>query len=411
MLKNYIKIAVKVLLRQKFFTVVSLFGISVTLTIIFVVVAMLDTIVTPGGRGSKLSRALFVEQIALEGEDMSIQSPPSYTLLDQHLRPLTTPEMVSIHSEPRSATVYVGGSKVDLDLKYTDAEFWDIIEMDFLEGGPYRRPQVDDADAVAVISQRTRNEVFDAGPVVGRFLETTLGTFRVVGVVPSDQMPGHTAYADLWVPITQSAAITARSEVWGSALGIVLPRKDGDSDAIKSEFEKHLNQVRAELSDKYHKVECPLASQLEMFAQENLGGGEGSGTLVIAAFIGLTILFMLLPAMNLVNMTISRIYERSSEIGVRKAFGAPASALVWQFVIENVVLTLVGGFLAVIMSLITLNILNASGVMPFAHFSLNLYVLFYSLITCLFFGVFSGVLPAYRMSRLHPVQALRGVTA
>jgi len=411
MLKNYIKIAVKVLLRQKFFTIVSLFGISVTLTIIFVVVAMLDTIITPGGRGSRLSRALFVEQIALEGDDISIQSAPSYSLLDRHLRSLTSPELVSIHSENRSATVYVGGSKVDLELKYTDAEFWDIVEFDFLEGGPYRRPQVGNAEAVAVISQRTRKEVFDAGPVVGRFLETTLGTFRVVGVVPSDRMPGHTAYADIWTPITQSAAMTGRTEVYGSVMGIVLPREDGDAGIIKTEFEKHLDEVRTEMSDRFHKVECPLASQLEMFAQENFGGSEGSGVLVIAAFIGLIILFMLLPAMNLVNMTISRIYERTSEIGVRKAFGAPALALVWQFVIENVVLTLVGGCLAVIMSLITLNILNASGVMPFAHFSLNLYVLVYSLIICLFFGVFSGVLPAYRMSRLHPVQALRGVTA
>jgi hypothetical protein len=74
MLKNYVKIAYKVLLRQKFFTIVSLFGISITLAIIFVVVAMLDTVITPGGRGSKLNRALFVEEILLEGEDWNIQS-------------------------------------------------------------------------------------------------------------------------------------------------------------------------------------------------------------------------------------------------------------------------------------------------------------------------------------------------
>jgi putative ABC transport system permease protein len=114
--------------------------------------------------------------------------------------------------------------------------------------------------------------------------------------------------------------------------------------------------------------------------------------------------------MNLVNMTVSRIFERSSEIGVRKAFGASVSTLVWQFVVENVVLTLVGGALAVIFSLVALDILNDSGVMPFAHFALNLYVLLYGLLITLFFGVFSGVLPAYRMSRLHPVEALRGVT-
>ena len=52
---------------------------------------------------------------------------------------------------------------------------------------------------------------------------------------------------------------------------------------------------------------------------------------------------MLLPAINLVNLNVSRILERASEIGVRKAFGASSRTLVGQFVVENVVLTLVGG--------------------------------------------------------------------
>ena len=51
----------------------------------------------------------------------------------------------------------------------------------------------------------------------------------------------------------------------------------------------------------------------------------------------------LIPTVNLVNINISRIMERASEIGVRKAFGAPARTLVGQFLVENVLLTLVGG--------------------------------------------------------------------
>ena len=54
---------------------------------------------------------------------------------------------------------------------------------------------------------------------------------------------------------------------------------------------------------------------------------------------------MLLPAVNLVNLNASRIMERASEIGVRKAFGASSRTLVGQFVVENVVLTLIGAAL------------------------------------------------------------------
>ena len=54
------------------------------------------------------------------------------------------------------------------------------------------------------------------------------------------------------------------------------------------------------------------------------------------------LLFMLLPTLHLVNLNIGRIEERTSEIGVRKSFGASARTLVGQFVAENVLLTLVG---------------------------------------------------------------------
>jgi len=410
MLKNYLKIAFKVLLRQKFFTFVSLFGISVTLTILFVVVAMTDTMLSPGGRGSKLARSLYVDSIWLVGEHRAIQSLCSYQLLDRHVRTLKTPETISILSDNRSTAVYVGGRKLLLDLKYTDAEFWDIVEFNFIEGRPYDAAEVDNADAVAVISDRVRDEVFGAGPVVGQYIETTSGSFRVVGVVPKDEMPGEIAYADIWAPITQSRMTISRTEPYGSQKAIVLPAKEDDKAAIRREFERHLDAVRADLAGEYDSVAVVLGSPLELVTRE-FGDGDSVGTtLVILMFVGLMVLFMLLPAMNLVNMNISRIFERSSEIGVRKAFGASVSTLVWQFIVENVVLTLVGGALAVVMSLIALDILNDSGVMPLAHFTLNLRVLVYSLVLCVFFGVFSGVLPAYRMSRLHPVEALRGVT-
>ncbi len=410
MLKNYLKIAYKVLLRQKFFTFVSLFGISITLTILFVVVAMVDTVLSPGGRGSKLDRSLFIEQIYLGTENRQIQTLPSYQLLDHYVRPMKTPEAVSIVSENRSMAVYVGGRKLQLDLKYTDAAFWDIVGMRFIEGVPYNKSQVDNADAVAVISDRTREEVFGEGPSVGEYIETTSGTFRVIGVVPQREMPGQLVYADIWAPITQSPQTISRTEPYGSQKAIVLPATEADAPAVRDEFARQLDAIRTDLAGEWDSVTCVIASPIELATQEFGMTRSGGVSMAIATFVVLMVLFMLLPAMNLINMNISRIFERSSEIGVRKAFGASSSMLVWQFIVENVVLTLAGGVLAVILSLITLHILNTSGVIPFAQFELNWRVLAYSLVLSVFFGVFSGVLPAYRMSRLHPVEALRGVT-
>ena len=127
------------------------------------------------------------------------------------------------------------------------------------------------------------------------------------------------------------------------------------------------------------------------------------GLLVFSA-----LLFMMLPALNLITLNLSRILERAPEIGVRKAFGASRRALVSQFVFENVVLTLIGGVIAFIVATTLIVVLNVSNVIAAEQFDINLRVFAWGIVIATFFGVLSGVYPAWRMSRLHPVNALRG---
>src|SRR6185436_9662511 len=104
---------------------------------------------------------------------------------------------------------------------------------------------------------------------------------------------------------------------------------------------------------------------------------------------GLAVLFMLLPAINLVNLNLSRILERSGEIGVRKAFGASGSTLVGQFVVESLVLSLFGGALGFLLSGLVLAALNASGAIPYAQLTLNLRVFLWGVAFSAVFGLLS----------------------
>ena len=128
--------------------------------------------------------------------------------------------------------------------------------------------------------------------------------------------------------------------------------------------------------------------------------------LTVAAIAGL--LFMLLPALNLVNLNVTRILERSGEIGVRKAFGAAGRDLVGQFLVENLVLALVGGLLGLGLAAGALAIVNEAHPIAYAHFSLSWRVFSWGMALTLLFGLMSGVYPAWKMSRLNPVAALRG---
>jgi putative ABC transport system permease protein len=93
---------------------------------------------------------------------------------------------------------------------------------------------------------------------------------------------------------------------------------------------------------------------------------------------------------------------------VRKAFGAWSRTLVGQLLVENLMLTLVGGAPRAGGAAAILAAVNAGGFIPYSHFTLNLRVFAQGLALAVFFGLLSGTYPAFNMSRLHPVEALRG---
>ena len=125
---------------------------------------------------------------------------------------------------------------------------------------------------------------------------------------------------------------------------------------------------------------------------------------VISFFI---VLFFLLPTLNLINLNVSRIMERSSEIGVRKAFGASSKTILFQFVFENIILTIIGGIIGFTLALILIYVINDSQVLEDTILNFNFKVFIYSLLICLFFGILSGLIPAWRMSKVHIVNALK----
>lgn len=410
MLKSYIKIAWKVLLRRKFFTFVSLFGISFTLLVLMVVTSLVDHISNPSVAGSKFDRCLHIQNIYLAGESIEVSSFPSYNFLNRYARMMKRPEAISVFSNNSTISSYAGDRKIEFQRKFTDAAFWEILEFEFIEGQAYDKNMVDNAEYVAVISDRTRNQIFGNKEVVGEYLETTDGNYRIVGVIPHEEVPFQTVYGDVYVPITISKSAMTTTRLFADCLAFVLAADKSDFDAIRAEYDGIMAQALKDNEGEFHTIECPLMTEFDFLAQTVFGfGTETDSIWALIGIIAVMLLFMLFPAVNLVNINISRIIERASEIGVRKAFGASSRTLVGQFLVENVILTLIGGAVAYMLALVVLHMITESGLIPYGQFGPNFRVFLLCLGLALFFGIFSGVLPAYRMSRMHPVDALKGI--
>lgn len=429
MLANYFKMAWKVLLRRKLFTFISLFGISFTIFILMIAISYLDSMISPKGPEVKQDRILYTGNLTIRsGHNMS-SSSCTYNFMKDYVETLKTPELTSVFADGQYYT-YKGSRKFHFNYKYTDQNFWRAFEFEFLNGKPFGQKEVENSDKVVVISKSAAEDYFGTINAIGMEIDFRGNMFKVIGVVSDVPEANEHTYADLWVPLTHLPGYNSTEGYFGRCSAAILAYSENDLLKIKQEFHSHLISALKSMpgATKESSIKCVLRTRLELLAADVMNddsdffmdtestknttfteaGGMSKTLTVMMVITGIMFVFMLLPAINLVNINLSRIMERSSEIGVRKAFGASRNALVKQFMIENLVLTFIGGALSSVLTLITFSIINKSGLIVNTELTLNFKVFMLSIFICIIFGFIAGVYPAYKMSKLNPVDSLRG---
>jgi putative ABC transport system permease protein len=409
MLKNYLKMSLKVLGRRKFFTFISLFGISFTLVVLMVAASMLDHVFGQHEPETRLDRTVGVYWLAMTGEKGRMTTPPGYGFINRYLRNVEGVERMTVIQHFQTAASFLDGKKIKSYLKRTDGEFWSVYDFQFIEGSPWTADDEKNANFVAVINEATRERFFNGDPALGKTIDVDGQRFRVVGVVGNVPISRLIPFADIWVPLSTSKSDAYKTASTGNFVAIFVAKSKGHIPGIREEIDSRIRNSDPPEKRDFPQISGGADTLMETVSRVIFGQFHERKTERLIMFFGLlTMLFMLLPTVNLVNINLSRILERSSEIGVRKAFGASSRTLVGQFVMENLILTLIGGAVGLILSALVLRALNGAQFIAYSDFQLNLRIFFSALVLALVFGIISGVYPAWRMSRLNPVEALRG---
>lgn len=401
------------MLRHPFYTFITLFGITLTLTVLMVVTSFLDHLFGAHYPENKRSRSLYIANIVQTDSANTTMSsgPASFEFLTKYAKSIKSAERVAIMSNFSFSNAYTNGKRIKLNTKYTDVDFWSVTDFEFLEGKPYDETNIRNADHVAVITDALREQYFgnDAETVVGKTIDIENINYRVIGVVKGSPPTRVYTYSDVYFPYTAPKSNYENKGIRGRFAAIVLTKSPDDLPAVQAEFDSYVARIpRAEYSDNNHfnvlivKADTYFDHFLNTFVRND------KDRITLYVIVGLVLLMIMgLPAVNLVNVNVSRILERASEIGVRKAFGAPSKALLWQFIIENVFITFIGGGFALILTLVIIHFINSSGWIAYADLTINLQVFLISVLVCLVFGLLSGVLPAFRMSKLKIAEALK----
>ena len=139
--------------------------------------------------------------------------------------------------------------------------------------------------------------------------------------------------------------------------------------------------------------------------QQDLMNTLGSVTNTLAMMLGgVAGISLLVGGIGIMNIMLVSVSERTKEIGIRKAIGAKRRDILWQFLIESVVLSAMGGIIGILFG-IGLGKILSSALSLTVSFSSS--VVIFSFLFSLIVGVVFGVFPANKASKLNPIQALR----
>jgi putative ABC transport system permease protein len=292
--------------------------------------------------------------------------------------------------------VKYGGKVVEsVTVLGTDADFTETTNANVAYGRFMTPMEADGGRPICVLGSEVAESLFPIETPIGKTIKVGNYPYRVVGVLEKQgSFLGLESFDNrVYVPINRFF-----QEFMSHRAGISIWVKAGSLEGVNESKE----EVRGIMRRARHlgpRDEDDFAiNQQEIFIQtfNQIGGviaGVGLFITGLALFVG---------GIGIMNIMFVSVTERTKEIGVRKAIGAPKRAILLQFLLESSVICLIGGFIGLAISFPLSLIIDQ--ILPTA---MPLSVVAISLLISLFVGVVSGFLPAYRASRLDPVDALR----
>lgn len=280
-----------------------------------------------------------------------------------------------------------------------DQEYLGLKSYNLKDGRNFSPIEDQYGSNVAIIGPEVQSSLFDGNvSAVGKDINVLGNKFRVVGVLESAGSLGGSSGSDraIVIPLAGASRFATSGRLrYSMDVGI---RNPAEMDNAMGEATGLMRTIRQD------PLGQPDSFELEQnkTAAESLS--EISGYLRIGGFV-IGIITLMGASIGLMNIMMVSVTERTREIGVRKALGATPSKIRQQFLIEAIVICLLGGISGIIFGILIGNMVST--LVGEGVFLVPWLWIFMGVTICIAVGLFSGFYPAYKASKLDPVESLR----
>ncbi|MDD2537717.1 MAG: ABC transporter permease [Candidatus Absconditabacteria bacterium] len=295
----------------------------------------------------------------------------------------TTMGQIANEDQTSSTMGIFGGVPID---------YIDKMQQSLSYGSNFYQSDYDTVQDVAIVNKNVVESLFNGAYAVGQKIVVSGREYTIIGVLDESSIMGQVT-----IPIT-----TYQQRVSGNT------NIDGITIKLSAEEDSDLwmQRIKYFLLRKYNIKHIDLAG-FSLSSTAAIGDAIDSSMAIfniLLAAIGS--ISLLVGGIGVMNIMLVSVTERTREIGIRKAIGALNADIIQQFLIESVVITLIGGIIALLFSWVAVKgiaSLGIEGLVP----QITLSVVITATVLTFVIGILSGILPAKRAANLKPIDALR----